>query len=144
MNKSNLKFIFALTMITFLSSCASTPEIYNMRVKINTVDINNNPLDAICTIFSSSNKKDIIAPAQTTFATECSSLNVVCKSGDLQGQNGHIEATNNTSNTIVNTGIGYIFNRAIDSVTPMGQILNIFNDGDECDNLSHEIKVVLE
>ena len=131
-------------MITFLSSCASTPEIYNMRVKINTVDINNNPLDAICTIFSSSNKKDIIAPAQITFATECSSLNVVCKSGDLQGQNGHIEATNNSSNTIVNTGIGYIFNRAIDSVTPMGQILNIFNDGDECDNLSHEIKVVLE
>ena len=131
-------------MITFLSSCASTPEIYNMRVKINTVDINNNPLDAICTIFSSSNKKDIIAPAQTTFATECSSLNVVCKSGDLQGQNGHIEATNNSSNTIVNTGSGYIFNRAIDSVTPMGQILNIFNDGDECDNLSHEIKVVLE
>ena len=131
-------------MITFLSSCASTPEIYNMRVKINTVDINNNPLDAICTIFSSSNKKDIIAPAQTTFATECSSLNVVCKSGDLQGQNGHIEATNNSSNTIVNTGIGYIFNRAIDAVTPMGQILNIFNDGDECDNLSHEIKVVLE
>ena len=130
-------------MITFLSSCASTPEIYNMRVKINTVDINNNPLDAICTIFSSSNKKDIIAPAQTTFATECSSLNVVCKSGDLQGQNGHIEATN-SSNTIVNTGIGYIFNRAIDSVTPMGQILNIFNDCDEWDNLSHEIKVVLQ
>jgi hypothetical protein len=26
----------------------------------------------------------------------------------------------------------------------MGQILNIFNDGDECDNLNHEIKVVLE
>ena len=144
MNKNNLKFIFALTIVIFFSSCASTPEIYNMSVKVSTVDINNNPLDAICTIFSSSNKKDIIAPTQTTFATECSSLNVVCKSGDLQGQNGHIEATNNSSNTIVNTGIGYIFNRAIDSVTPMGQILNIFNDGDECDNLSHEIKVVLE
>ena len=49
-----------------------------------------------------------------------------------------------SSNTIVNTGIGYIYNRAIDSVTPMVQILNFFNDGDECDNLSHEIKVVLE
>ena len=143
MNKNNLKFIFALTIITFLSSCASTPEIHNMSVKVSTVDVNNNPLDAICTIFSSSNKKDIIAPTQTTFATECSSLNVVCKSGDLKGQNGHIEATK-SSNTLVNTGIGYIFNRAIDSITPMGQILNIFNDDNSCDNLSHEIKVVLE
>ena len=130
MNKNNLKFIFALTIVIFFSSCASTPEIYNMSVKVSTVDINNNPLDAICTIFSSSNKKDIIAPTQTTFATECSSLNVVCKSGDLKGQNGHIEATK-SSNTLVNTGIGYIFNRAIDSITPMGQILNIFNDGDD-------------
>ena len=143
MNKNNLKFIFALTIITFLSSCASTPEIYNMRIKINTVDVNNNPLDAICTIFSSSNKKDIIAPTQTTFATECSSLNVVCKSGDLKGQNGHIEDIK-SSNTIVNTGIGFIFNRAIDAITPMGQLLNIFNDGNRCDNLRHEIKVVLE
>ena len=80
MNKNNLKFIFALTIVIFFSSCASTPEIYNMSVKVSTVDINNNPLDAICTIFSSSNKKDFIAPTQTTFATECSSLNVVCLS----------------------------------------------------------------
>ena len=143
MSKNNLKFILALTIITFLSSCASTPEIYNMSVKINTVDKDDNPLDAMCTIFSSSNKKDILAPSQTIFVTECSSLNVVCKSGDLKGQNGYIE-NNKTSNTIVNTGIGYIFDRAIDSITPMGQILNIFNDGDRCDNLSHEIKVVLE
>ncbi len=143
MSKNNLKFILALTLITFLSSCASTPEIYNMSVKINTVDKDDNPLDAMCTIFSSSNKKDILAPSQTIFVTECSSLNVVCKSGDLKGQNGYIE-NNKTSNTIVNTGIGYIFDRAIDSITPMGQILNIFNDGDRCDNLSHEIKVVLE
>ena len=143
MSKNNLKFILALTIITFLSSCASTPEIYNMSVKINTVDKDDNPLDAMCTIFSSSNKKDILAPSQTIFVTECSSLNVVCKSGDLKGQNGYIE-NNKTSNTIVNTGIGYIFDRAIDSITPMGQILNIFNDGDRCDNISHEIKVVLE
>ena len=30
MNKNNLKFIFALTIVIFFSSCASTPEIYNM------------------------------------------------------------------------------------------------------------------
>ena len=71
MNKNILKPTFALIIITFLSSCASTPEIYNMRIKINPVDVNNNPLDAICTIFSSSNKKDIIAHTQTTFVTEC-------------------------------------------------------------------------
>ena len=145
MKKNNLKAVFVLCMIIFLPSCVTTPQIYNMRISISTVDINNNPLDAVCTIYSSSNKKDVLAPLKTSFFSECSSLNVICKSGNLRGQNGHIEDSRSPgSDAVINTGIGYIFNRAVDSITPMGPILNFFDTNDECSDLSYEIKVVLE
>ncbi len=134
-----------LCIMIFLSSCASTPQTYNMQINISTVDINDISLDAICTIYSSSNRKDVMAPIQTSFTSECSSLNVICKSGNLEGQSGYIEDSQSSgTDAVINTGIGYIFNRAIDSVTPMGQILNFFDKNDECSDLNHEIKVVLE
>ena len=73
------------------------------------------------------------------FITKCN-----LQIGNLEGQSGYIEDSQSSgTDAVINTGIGYIFNRAIDSVTPMGQILNFFDKNDECSDLNHEIKVVL-
>ena len=50
-----------------------------------------------------------------------------------------------TDNFIFNTGVGYLFDRAVDAITPMGQLLNfVGNNGDDCGSVEREIRVVLE
>ena len=83
--------------------------------------------------------------AETYFLTECSSINVLCKSGQLRGENGVVEDSGSDSaDMVVNTGLGYLFDRAVDSITPMGQMLNLFSADEPCETTRHKIKVVLE
>ena len=104
-----------------------------------------NPIDAYCNLHSSSTKLDVLAPKKFVFLTQCSSINILCKSGDLSGQFGIIETEESTSGQdfIINSGIGYLFDRAVDTVTPMGSLINFFGDDEECIT-EREITVVLE
>jgi len=139
------KFIFCLAFL--LSSCAITqPTKIPMEIDLVTVDKNNQPVDAVCSINSSSTKLETLSPNKVTFITECSSINVLCKAGKLTGEEGLVNDDGlTTDNFIFNTGVGYLFDRAVDAITPMGQLLNFVGDnGDDCGSVEREIRVVLE
>ena len=139
------RFIFCLAFL--LSSCAATqPTKFPMKIDLVTVDKNNQPVDAVCSIHSSSSKLETLSPKKITFVTECSSINVLCKSGNLTGQEGLVNDGSFTADSLIfNAGIGYIFDRAVDAITPMGQLLNFVGDnGDDCEAGEREITVVLE
>ena len=139
------RFIFCLAFL--LSSCAITqPTKIPMEIDLVTVDKNNQPVDAVCSINSSSTKLETLSPNKVTFITECSSINVLCKAGKLTGEEGLVNDDGlTTDNFIFNTGVGYLFDRAVDAITPMGQLLNfIGNNGDDCGSVEREIRVVLE
>ncbi len=139
------KFIFCLAFL--LSSCAITqPTKIPMEIDLVTVDKNNQPVDAVCSINSSSTKLETLSPKKVTFITECSSINVLCKAGKLTGEEGLVNDDGlTTDNFIFNTGVGYLFDRAVDAITPMGQLLNfVGNNGDDCGSVEREIRVVLE
>jgi hypothetical protein len=139
------KFIFCLAFL--LSSCAITqPTKIPMEIDLVTVDKNNQPVDAVCSINSSSTKLETLSPNKVTFITECSSINVLCKAGKLTGEEGLVNDDGlTTDNFIFNTGVGYLFDRAVDAITPMGQLLNfVGNNGDDCGSVEREIRVVLE
>ena len=139
------KFIFCLAFL--LSSCAITqPTKIPMEIDLVTVDKNNQPVDAVCSIHSSSTKLETLSPNKVTFITECSSINVLCKAGKLTGEEGLVNDDGlTTDNFIFNAGVGYLFDRAVDAITPMGQLLNfVGNNGDDCGSVEREIRVVLE
>lgn len=139
------KFIFGLAFL--LSSCAITqPTKIPMEIDLVTVDKNNQPVDAVCSIYSSSTKLETLSPNKVTFITECSSINVLCKAGKLTGEEGMVNDDGLTTDSFMfNTGIGYLFDRAVDAITPMGQLLNFVGDnGDDCESTKREITVVLE
>ena len=138
------KYLLIL-LLTFFCSCATIqPTKVPVKIELNTVDINNNSIDAVCTVFSSSDKTETLAPKTITFITECSSINVMCKAGDSEGQFGVInDSDNETGNFILNTGIGFLFDRAVDAITPMGQVLNLIGD-DDCEMEDQKITIVLE
>ncbi len=104
-----------------------------------------NPIDAYCNLYSASSKLDVLAPKKFTFLTQCSSINILCKSGNLSGQFGIVEIEESTTGQdfIINSGIGYLFDRAVDTVTPMGSLINILGDDEECVT-ERDITVVLE
>ena len=128
----------------FLSSCASMqPSKFPVKIELNTVNLDNQRVDAVCTVFSSSDKLETLAPKTITFITECSSINVLCKAGATEGQYGMINSDNETESFLINSGLGYLFDRAIDSITPMGQFLNLL-DRENCDMKDQKITIVLE
>jgi len=135
------------SFLLLLTSCASLqPKEFDIEIDLVTFNIEQNPVDAVCSLYSSSSKLDVLSPKKITFNTECSSINVVCKAGDLYGTYGLIKETNSspTESMIITTGIGYLFDRAVDSITPMGALINfISHDQATCD-LNRKIIVVLE
>ena len=135
------------SFLLLLTSCASLqPKEFDIEIDLVTFNIEQNPIDAVCSLYSSSSKLDVLSPKKITFNTECSSINVVCKAGDLYGTYGLIKETNSspTESMIITTGIGYLFDRAVDSITPMGALINfISHDQATCD-LNRKITVVLE
>lgn len=78
--------------------------------------------------------------------SQCSSINIICKSGTLAGEYGVIKEKNNTStgNFIINSGIGYLFDRAVDAVTPMGSLMNFMSSDEEDCVTERKITIVLE
>ena len=132
-------------LIFFLSSCASMqPSKIPVKIELNTVNQDNQRVDAVCTVFSSSDKIETLAPKTITFITECSSINVLCRAGETEGQYGMINFDDDeTENFIINSGLGYLFDRAIDSITPMGQFLNLL-DSENCELKDQKITIVLE
>lgn len=130
-----------------ITSCAAMSS-KNIAIKINllTVDKDMNSIDAVCNLYSESSKKDVLAPKEFEFLTQCSSINIICKSGNLTGEYGVPRPIDNSQGEsfIINAGIGYIFDRAIDAVTPMGSLMNFMNDPEEECSTEREITVVLE
>ena len=130
-----------------MQSCATLqPADVEIKINLLTVDSNQTPLDAVCNLYSSSSKLDVIAPKKFVFVSQCSSINIICKSGQLTGEYGVIEEQRSTSadNFIINTGIGYIFDRAVDTITPLGSLMNLMSSDEEDCNTERNITIVLE
>ena len=144
----NLQKYILLPML-ILSSCASfQPEKISMNIELLTVDVDKQPINAVCTLFSSSSKLETLSPNKVAFVTECSPINVVCKTGELRGEYGVMNDINGskTNGFIINTGIGYIFDAAVDTITPLGALMNftsINNSNEEC-SAPKKITIVLE
>ena len=139
--------IFFYSFLLLLTSCASLqPKEFAVNIDLVTLNIEQHPIDAVCSLYSSSSKLDVLSPKKIIFNTECSSINVVCKAGDLYGSHGVIKETNNsaTENMIITSGIGYLFDRAVDAITPMGAFINLINYEQASCDLNREITVVLE
>ena len=135
---------YVLILSIFLASCATfQSEEVTIDINLTTLNKENKTIDAVCSLYSSSAKIDILAPKRFQFVTECSAINIVCKSGDLRGQYGIIKEEETNTNFIINSGIGYIFDRAVDSITPLGTLMNFVNTSDECE-LQRDITIVLE
>ena len=142
----HLKLIALCMMIIFLTSCATMqPKKYQMNIDLLTVDPTGEPIAAVCTLYSSSGKIDVLAPKKFNFLSECSSLNIICKSDELSGEHGVIkkEESSAAGNFIINSGIGYVFDRAVESVTPLGTFLNFMSEDEGCD-ADRSITIVLE
>ena len=141
-----MRYSFLLIIpVIFLTSCATLkPKEIPININLITLDKDLNPIDAVCNLYSSSSKLDILAPKKVVFLTECSSINIVCKSGDLSGHYGLIQEDGlSGEDFVINSGIGYLFDRAVDTITPMGSLINLFDSENECVT-DREITVVLE
>ena len=106
----NLQKYILLPML-ILSSCASfQPEKISMNIELITVDVDMQPVNAVCTLFSSSSKLETLSPNKVAFVTECSPINIVCKTGELRGEYGVMHDVNGskTDDFIINTGIGIL------------------------------------
>ena len=139
--------IFFYSFLLLLTSCASLqPKEFAVNIDLVTLNIEQRPIDAVCSLYSSSSKLDVLSPKKIIFNTECSSINVVCKAGDLYGTHGVVKETNNsqTENMMITSGIGYLFDRAVDAITPMGAFINLINYEQASCDLNREITVVLE
>ena len=69
-----IKIIF-YSALFILTSCASfAPKEYPVEINLITVDVDNNPIDAVCSLYSSSNKIDVLSPKKIIFNTECSEV----------------------------------------------------------------------
>ena len=144
----NLQKYILLPML-ILSSCASfQPEKISMNIELMTVDVDKQPINAVCTLFSSSSKLETLSPNKVAFVTECSPINVVCKTGELRGEYGVMHNINDskTDGFIINTGIGYIFDAAVDTITPLGALMNFtaFNNSHKECSAPKKITIVLE
>ena len=129
------KFIFCLAFL--LSSCAITqPTKIPMEIDLVTVDKNNQPVDAVCSINSSSTKLETLSPNKVTFITECSSINVLCKAGKLTGEEGLVNddglttdnfifniSSSSTSNSLLGKGLN-LSDLIAKSCAVSGSILN--------------------
>ena len=140
--------IFLLFVLIFtLSSCATLqPDKIPMNINLITLNANQEPIDAVCNLYSSSSKLDVLAPKEFIFMSHCSSINIVCKSGNLSGEHGIISVQDSSAqeNFILNSTIGYLFDRAVDTVTPVGSLMNLFGDDDENCVTDRKITIVLE
>ena len=144
----NLQKYILLPML-ILSSCASfQPEKISMNIELITVDVDMQPVNAVCTLFSSSSKLETLSPNKVAFVTECSPINVVCKTGELRGEYGVMHDINGskTNGFIINTGIGYLFDAAVDTITPLGALMNFtaFNNSHKECSAPKKITIVLE
>jgi len=144
----NLQKYILLPML-ILSSCASfQPEKISMNIELITVDVDKQPINAVCTLFSSSSKLETLSPNKVAFVTECSPINVICKTGELRGEYGVMHDINGskTDGFIINTGIGYIFDAAVDTITPLGALMNFtaFNNSHKECSAPKKITIVLE
>ena len=141
-----MRRLLIIFLVISLSSCATfQPKDIAININLLTVDKDMNPIDAYCNLYSTSSKLDVLAPKKFTFLTQCSSINILCKSGNLSGQFGIVENEESTTGQdfIISSGIGYLFDRAVDTVTPMGSLINIFGGDEECVT-ERDITVVLE
>jgi len=140
---------YILFPMLILSSCAYfQPEKISMDIELLTVDVDKKPINSVCTLFSSSSKLETLSPNKVAFVTECSPINIICKTGELRGEHGVMRNINGseTNGYIINAGIGFIFDAAVDTITPLGALMNFtsFNNSHEECSAPKKITIVLE
>ena len=142
-----MRYSIIIILSGILSSCASLqPKEFPININLITVDSDLNSIDAHCSLYSSSSKLETLAPKKIIFNSHCSSINIVCKAGDLSGEYGVIKArdTSAEESFLISTGLGYLFDRAVDTVTPMGSLINLLNNDEEECVTDRDITIVLE
>ena len=148
----NIKFFLPI-VILLMSSCASTPDgQVSFIMQINTVDKHDTPISAKCSLFSTTTKLTIDAPAEISYVGTCGPINVYCEKDDLKGEQGVFPITEEEKivdeSLFLATGIGYAFDRMVDAITPFGAFLNYSAafrglDGKVC-LIPRTVRVVLE
>ena len=93
-------------------------------------------------------KRAIITPDKHFPLHDKAAINVVCKTGELRGEYGVMHDINGskTNGFIINTGIGYLFDAAVDTITPLGALMNFtaFNNSHKECSAPKKITIVLE
>ena len=142
-----MRYTVLIVLSIILSSCA-TIQSREFPININLVTVNSDsePIDAHCSLYSSSAKLETLAPKKIIFKSQCSSINIICKSGNLYGEYGvlKVKDTSAEESFLISTGIGYLFDRAVDTVTPMGSLINLLNNEEEECITDRDITIVLE
>tara|TARA_B100000029_G_scaffold417856_1_gene422661 strand:- start:75 stop:521 length:447 start_codon:yes stop_codon:yes gene_type:complete len=147
--KNKISIIF---LILLISSCATTPdESITLRLNIDTVNKKEESIKAKCTLFSTTTKLTIEAPAEILYEASCGPINIFCERGHLKGEVGIFpleEAEGVDESLLLSTGLGYAFDKIVDAITPLGAILNytsVFEseDGKAC-GIPKRIVVTLE
>ena len=143
---------YSIILIFLISSCASTPDgPVTLKINIDTVNKNEEGIKAECTLFSTTTKLSIETPAEILYKANCGPINIFCVKGDLQGEVGIFPLDDDQlvdENLILSTGLGYAFDRMVDTMTPFGAFLNytsIFqsDDGESC-RIPKKVVVTLE
>jgi len=142
--------LFLPIIILMISGCASTSDLVRLKISIETFDEQSKPLAAECTLFSTTSKLDVRSPNDIVYMASCGPINVFCTRDNLKGEYGVIPrpADSTGEKLLVTSGIGYAFDRIVDTVTPFGAILNysssFYSDGDESCILPRKIKIILK
>ncbi len=143
--------LLLLIVIFTTSGCATTGNgTVNLKIKIETFDQQSRPMQADCTLFSATTKMDVEAPNDVRYTASCGPINIFCTNGNLKGEFGLIPEPVNTvgEKLLITSGIGYAFDRMVDTITPFGAILNysssFYSDGDEACVIPRKIKIILE
>lgn len=120
--------ISIILLIFLLSSCASTPDgPITLKLNIDTVNKKEESIKAKCTLFSTTTKLTIEAPAEILYEASCGPINIFCARGHLQGEVGIFpleEGKGLDESLLLSTGLGYAFDKMVDAMTPFGAILN--------------------
>ena len=148
----NIKFFLPI-VIMLMSSCASTPDgQVSFIMQIDTVNKNDELISAKCSLFSTTTKLTIDAPAEISYVGTCGPINVYCEKDDLKGEQGVFPLTEDEKivdeSFFLATGMGYVFDRIVDVITPFGAFLNYSSafsdvDGKVC-LIPRTVRVVLE
>lgn len=144
--------MMSLAVLFLLPGCAMTGNgEVNMSIRIETYDKQAYPLEAKCTLYSTNTRLEAYTPTEINYTATCTPINVFCVEGDLKGEYGIIPKRPDDfalGAYAVNSAVGFVFDRLVDTLTPIGALLNYStsirdNSGETC-LIPRKIQIVLE